>query len=99
MSYGYANSCDESKLGCNDEDMNRAITGWIIMSVGAPVAIGIGMPMLLRSRKLSSCLGYPFSPRVDATFLRYLCSADQTSGAPCDSTLQLRVSSAGGEST
>lgn len=52
-----ANGCSESQRNCNEEDMFNQTNGWITMSVGAATAIGIGMPMLIRSRKLSKRSG------------------------------------------
>lgn len=40
-------------LGCDDEQMYRKNTGFAVLAGGLAAAVGVGMPMLIRARKVA----------------------------------------------
>jgi len=49
---GLVVSVDCIDPACSDEEMFRQIMGTVTISLGVATAIGIGMPILIRARKL-----------------------------------------------
>lgn len=77
LAYGLSLRCDELQPDCGDAEFNRSINGYIVMSMGTVVALAGGMPMLLRSRKLSiqSSKGRELLLEQDLIVLCELCVA------------------------
>ena len=54
LSYAAANACDEHSGTCDGDDaFSRQLRGHFVMISGGVLAVGAGMPMLIRSRRLS----------------------------------------------